>query len=243
MNKTGIIYMLTDTVHDMSYIGQTVDFDRRIDEHRRDKYPRWGVDPDQVIEVKLHENVSIDDLDQLEKDCIKIWDTMYPNGYNLTPGGDSCGFQDQRSTAWHYQQEIIIDYNNGVNLKEIARRNSCGVVAIRNILDDAGVNRKLRQRRKHDVWNSQQEIVVDYYDNVSIKEIAQRNSCSENTIRNILDNAKVEKRAQIGKKHDAWNFRQEIVVDYNNGVNLKEIAQRNSCSESTIRRILDGVKD
>lgn len=94
----GIIYLLIDSTNDWEYVGQTTQtFERRFSQH---KYGDQCID--HVIQ-KRGENLietailkvcySKEELDYWEKRFIESRDTMKPNGYNLTEGGDgSKGF-------------------------------------------------------------------------------------------------------------------------------------------------------
>lgn len=81
-----------DKIEHKSYIGQSVDIYRRYKEHKtRDEnslfhrmlkhYGFWNFD------FEVVEECDKDELDEKEKYYIKKYNTLYPNGYNLTPGG------------------------------------------------------------------------------------------------------------------------------------------------------------
>lgn len=86
------IYKFTDKIEHKSYIGQSVDIDRRYKEYKtRDEntlfhrmlkhYGFWNFD------FEILEECNRDELDEKEKYYIKEYNTLCPNGYNLTPGG------------------------------------------------------------------------------------------------------------------------------------------------------------
>ena len=90
---TGWIYMIRNLINDLRYIGQTIDLDRRLKDHKRSKYDdyfhnsirKYGWNNFEVI--ILHDNIPLQDLNWLEKQCIWIYNTRSPNGYNLQNGG------------------------------------------------------------------------------------------------------------------------------------------------------------
>jgi len=91
-----VVYCLTNKINGKKYIGKTIDYEKRMGEHKRDfrKYNRlisrainkygWENFDKEVIECV---NVA-DDLCELEKKYIKEHNTLHPNGYNLTEGGE-----------------------------------------------------------------------------------------------------------------------------------------------------------
>ena len=76
-----------------SYIGQTNNYDRRCSEHQTRTACRafhsaiklygW----DNFSHEILHENLTIEQANELEEQLIKEYNTLSPNGYNLKTGG------------------------------------------------------------------------------------------------------------------------------------------------------------
>jgi hypothetical protein len=93
-----IIYKLTNKITGKQYIGQTVKSMAqrwRIHcsptsgctylSHAINKYGQENF----LIEIVEHCN-SLDELNKKEQDYIKLFNTLSPNGYNLTTGGENC---------------------------------------------------------------------------------------------------------------------------------------------------------
>jgi len=107
----GQIYIITNTITTQQYVGQTVSHRKN-----KNKFRPFGIEgrfKDHVSEamcntkkkqcwylnnairkygkdiwtVKLIQDCSINELDKLEKKYIKDYNTVFPNGYNLTLGG------------------------------------------------------------------------------------------------------------------------------------------------------------
>ena len=89
---TGTIYCLENLVNGKMYIGQTVDFDKRM---RSYSYGGHGVIGESIEKYgwesfkafPLHEDVPLHDIDALERYCIWIFQTIVPEGYNVRYGG------------------------------------------------------------------------------------------------------------------------------------------------------------
>ena len=130
--KTGIIYCIKNTVNSKLYIGKTVGFQRRMNQHRNrqaravaigNAIEKYGWEQ---FEVRiLHENVPINQLDWLERHCIWIWNTLSPDGYNLTTGGE--GALHSNETRKRLSEIGKASVKNGTNpftTDEHRRRNS-----------------------------------------------------------------------------------------------------------------------
>lgn len=91
----GVIYLRTNLVNGMQYVGQTKNFKvreghwkcfklRYANQLMTDDRKKYGLEN---WSVKILEECENDKLDELEKFWIEKLDTMYPNGYNCTRGG------------------------------------------------------------------------------------------------------------------------------------------------------------
>lgn len=89
------IYMFTNKCTGKSYVGQSVNIEKRYDSHLfkmserslfHDELRYYGV---QNFEFQVLEECDIRDLNDREIYYIKKFNTMSPNGYNLTAGGGS----------------------------------------------------------------------------------------------------------------------------------------------------------
>ena len=105
MNTVSGIYMITCTITGKSYIGKTVGKIRqRVMYHLNGNTPgcvalhsaikKYGKE-NFTWEV-LHENVIPELLSMFEMEAIKTYNTLSPNGYNLTAGGET-GFQSEET--------------------------------------------------------------------------------------------------------------------------------------------------
>lgn len=87
------IYKFTNKINGMSYIGQSVDIERRYKQHKRintdntifhNAIREYGFD---AFDFEIIELCAKDSLDEKEKFYIKKCNTIYPKGYNIATGG------------------------------------------------------------------------------------------------------------------------------------------------------------
>ena len=89
----GVIYKLTNLKNKKIYVGQTIQFEKRMNHHRHSKQP--GVDA--AIRKYGWENFSVEILEECPEEMLDereiFWiaelNSMFPNGYNLTSGGNA----------------------------------------------------------------------------------------------------------------------------------------------------------
>lgn len=123
----GKIYIITNSINDKKYIGQTREsLTKRFNRHCRNYRDQEGsIDYDILLyekdffKIDLIEEVPIEELDEREKYWIKYYDS-YKNGYNRTIGGSRGGLYTQEEL-----QNAIEMYYQNFPLKEI--KNKIGI--------------------------------------------------------------------------------------------------------------------
>lgn len=126
MARMGFIYLITNTVDGMKYVGQTSrDIETRFAEHcvetRGHSRLHLAIQKYGWTKFKVEqlEQCPIDKLDEREIYWIKKLDT-YNNGYNLTPGGSNINFN-----VSHVQHLKIVENNLIVFSREELARLIC----------------------------------------------------------------------------------------------------------------------
>lgn len=93
--KSCVIYVITNRVNDMKYVGQTrTKLKKRVSHHKRNNEAYLGnaircYGWDNFEVAILEECSSPEELDEREKYWIKALNCKIPNGYNLTDGGNT----------------------------------------------------------------------------------------------------------------------------------------------------------
>ena len=118
---------IIDCTNDMEYVGQTTrSVEERFKEHMKSpfligKVIRARGEENFVIAI-LKECDSKNDLDHWEKKFVKLRNTMFPNGYNLTEGGDGGGIPcDETRTKMSESHRGEKNYNYGVPMSNKQR--------------------------------------------------------------------------------------------------------------------------
>ena len=92
--RFGWIYRLTNLIRNKAYIGKTINFKKRMKQHKYSKtntYLSRSIRKhgwDNFKKEIIIDDVPEEDLSNLETCYIEVENTMFPNGYNLTRGGE-----------------------------------------------------------------------------------------------------------------------------------------------------------
>lgn len=143
------IYKFTNKINNKSYIGQSVNIDARRRQHIATSYyplsntyntafhkaiRKYGVDN---FNFEVLTICNIEELDALEKYYISKYNSIVPNGYNMTPGGENA-----RSVNCLFSIEdiknIITDLRTTYDTsEEIASKWGCSASLIKKIASGA----------------------------------------------------------------------------------------------------------
>lgn len=145
------IYIITNKVNNKQYVGKTIQsVQERFSEHLyRLKYGnhnhlplyaafvKYGID-NFVIEEK--EEVAIENLDTQESFWIKELNTLAPNGYNLTLGGEG--------TIYHDRTKILELFKQDLSYKDIIGISNASRATIYRISKEYNIKPKVQPKRK-----------------------------------------------------------------------------------------------
>ena len=129
--RFGCIYRLTNLVTKKTYIGKSVNFKRRMRQHKHSmkkgkaylsrsiRKHGW----DKFKKEIIIDDVPEEDLSNLEISYIEVENTMCPNGYNLTKGG-------QGTSGYKYTPEQR-ENTRQVIIRRLVNRDRFGTVTFR----------------------------------------------------------------------------------------------------------------
>ena len=93
------IYKITNNINNKSYIGQSINIEKRIKEHFWKSFLEKDISFTSILHtairkygkenfvIEVLEECSLEELDDKEKYYIKKYNTISPNGYNILSGG------------------------------------------------------------------------------------------------------------------------------------------------------------
>lgn len=191
----GSIYVIKNKCNNKVYIGQTT---QRVEERFKQHLKLLKTNSKQLIhkaikkygkenfyyEVLVTNISSLEELNKLEEDFIKKYNSLTPNGYNLCLGGN----QPRNSKAFSLEEEkcMVDKYKNGYSTRKIAEEYGISRLRVSNILRKN--NCELRSKN----WNLEdrtskitKEILIQLFieQKKSTKEIASILNVSDRTIR------------------------------------------------------------
>jgi group I intron endonuclease len=126
----GYIYCITNKVNGKQYIGQTIrDIQTRFEEHlytknRKDKkhivlykaINKYGKVNFSISEVCKYESESLDrmveEINNYEIKYINIYNSIVPNGYNMTFGGDSSKHRERKVCQYTLMGKLVNTYDS-----------------------------------------------------------------------------------------------------------------------------------
>lgn len=146
------IYLITNKINNMQYIGQSIDIEERFYRHslahdncyfhNAVKKYGWNNFKTEILEKCLPDKKI---LNELEKKYIKQYNTLMPNGYNMTIGGDSSSDREKKPVKQYDLQGVFIQEFSSI--KEAAR-----TLKIDSRYISAVVNKKGRKTAGNFQW-------------------------------------------------------------------------------------------
>lgn len=138
------IYKITNKINNKSYIGQSIDPQRRWKEHKNKNYHYKSM-IGEAISKYGQENFSFEvlgwyeDYNEKEKYFIKFYNTLQPNGYNIMQGGENPPVKRHEEnpaakitleTAEKIQEDL---YQFKLEKREIAKKYNVSIDIVRHI--------------------------------------------------------------------------------------------------------------
>lgn len=241
----GFIYKVTNKVNNKVYIGQTrytVEFRWRQHVNSKDNchfhlaLRKYGVDN---FLVETLEECDIENLDSREMFYIAKYDS-FKNGYNSTSGGTN-GLRCLTLDGCY--DEIKGLYLSGFSSNKIATIYNVDKATIVKILKQLDV--KIRSNKLNINHQEFLELVEDYKNGYSLRELAKRYDCSAPGLKEYLERKGVDLKEKYNILNNAKD-QEDMIKDYlDGGMKLSEIQLKYHCSYNTFKKVLSlhGVKN
>lgn len=247
--QSGCIYMLENKINGKKYIGQTVDLERRMREHRRrdkrqviDKaITKYGIE-NFNLEI-LEEDIPVRNLDCYEKHYIAEYDTFHGEGYNMSGGGDAprgeehpmYGRTGEDNPKYGRKQsdELVDKRTEKLRDGRVAGSNhsraSTSVSEAKDILRDR-IENELTQKQlseKYNLGTSTIELIIK----------GEHWTAREGNLDELIKRAKPNIRVNLSEKAV-----QEIKnLYFDKGLSQTKIAEKYPVGNSTISRVVRGL--
>ena len=201
------IYCYTNKINNKKYVGQTNNLKRRKKQHIQDSIHqyaghevsynlpfhaairKYGIDNFDLEILEIIDTEDWDEVNQLEMKHIQLQQSLAPNGYNLTAGGEARKGLNKSKLSEETINSIIEDLKAKVYIPDIAEKYKIS----RSYVSDINNGRCLK--RLNETYPLQQNRITEdeYYQiidlientNYSLREIARYMNRDRDTIRKI----------------------------------------------------------
>ena len=217
---TGFIYVITNDINGKQYVGKTTDtLQGRFSDHCKDSvlehckgrplYYAMNKYGKEHFHISQLEECELNILPQREQYWIEKLDT-YHNGYNATLGGEG-------KQIYNYDL-FLEDFNNGLNIGEIANKYNCDPNTVSKALRKAGCNTRRgcqNNASKSRIPIAQYTMDGEFLRNFDsywsaaawIMEHKYTTSTNQNQVHNNISGA----ARQIGYRKSAYGFKWKLL--------------------------------
>lgn len=227
------IYKITNKINEKSYVGQSVNIERRWRQHKQKnsksliglKIQEYG-EENFIFEVL--EETDLQSLDKREKYYIEKFNTIVPNGYNITDETASI-----KSTFVYYSKDDLINIkflikNTDISFNDIAKQYNLSKETIRRI--NVGESH-FDEKEKYPLRK-----------NSTQKEKHKKEFFCEQCGAPIYSNSKLcTKCYHLKSRKVEWPTRQELKELIRN-IPFTQIGKQFKVSDNTVRRWCDAYK-
>lgn len=211
-----LIYCYTNLINNKKYIGQTNNLKRRIKQHKDDSFTnysearynqlihrairKYGLDNFEIS--VLEDNIPIELIDEKEKYYINKYNTIAPNGYNLTEGGMANKTAPVSSKYEDVFMIIVEELKGTKSLKEIAEQFNMSYSYLSDINNGTRLfheNIVYPIRKSSNSPNKEDyQIIIDMIENTNLScaKIAKQLNLSAATVRKV-NNGQIKKMVNL----------------------------------------------
>ena len=258
------IYIIKNKINDKVYIGQADFAWKRWGTHIRDSHSKPKQLIDKTIKKYGEENFwyellesQITNYDEREQYWIKEYNSLVPNGYNVTIGGSGCGYGVNHITSSIKNEEILAliiqDLRDGeLTQCQIAKKYHVGTAVIQGINSGEYYHNIELQYPIREYFLSEEKLkrliyTLKYEYDKSLKDIAREYELDASTVSDINQGKEkhvdwVEYPIRSGKVKNPLYDKNEEIKDLlaNTKMSFDEIAKKYNVCVYAIQSINDG---
>ncbi len=231
----GYIYLITNRINGKQYVGQSQcdDIEKRWNQHKRvckhslgrlilNAYKKHGISnfKFQLICICFNE-----DCDKYEIEYIKKYNTLLPNGYNLTEGGKSAKHSEETRKLMSEKIKLAAttEWRKQISDRQKGEKNN-----------RYGVSLSIEHKKKIGEKNK------EYWDNLTEEQYAK--ICEERKQSYTMTSGKAKGleigHAKLRKRVGKYTLTHEFVEEYNS---ILEAATKNNLHHSGISKVCKQV--
>lgn len=253
--KYGSIYLITNLENNKKYVGQTIlSVEQRWTTHQKRIIPnsyinkailKHGVDKFQFEEICSC--VSKDQLNSLEQYFVSYFNSMVPNGYNQTSGGDSNTIfsKEVREKMRKAKLGKKFPRKNKVNQsgsKEV--KNSLHAQRLEGETVTTEYNPSTSPQFPSKYLAKKEEIIKLYNESNSIYKVAEKLNLEKTSIRrwlctwNVLKTQSVAASIRNKRRYESKRnlYKNDIISLHAQGFSIVEISSKTNISYSTLQK-------
>jgi group I intron endonuclease len=228
----GYIYLITNTVNNKQYIGQTIckDINSRWNQHKRkdaktigsyllSAYIKYGIEK---FKFKVICICFDEDCNRFEKEYITKYNTLAPNGYNLTPGGRNTYSNGKKKTKSKLTEETKAKIST--SLRNVYLQNP-HLKEMKKGENNHNYGKQMNDTQKEKIRSS----MIEKYKE---KSIAGKPKLSENA-REALEKGRGHYIKPVGK----FDLQGTLIEKYKS---VSEAANKNNISRQHIGKVCNG---
>lgn len=189
----GLIYIITNSINDKVYIGQTIQsLKDRWNEHCRKAHSKNEADMHikraifkygkKNFNIKELEKCTIEELDEREIYYISLYDS-FNKGYNSTKGGKSGAKPLKLDTE---QQQLCIElYKLGFSFRDIAKEFNVDKATVKHIIEVNNI--PIRSTRTYKLSQEDRQRIIEESSYMSRKELMNKWNISKGYLSQLLN--------------------------------------------------------
>jgi group I intron endonuclease len=236
------LYIIHNSVNDKKYVGVSIRPDERFKQHkRREGCPalrsamkKYGTDK---FSMELLCVGDAETIDQLEIEAIQLFNSVTPNGYNVSLGGEGAKYiqwSDEQDNLLYTLNNITVAKLLNIDQNTVARRRR--FLGIPNIPQDFSC-------KEFNITKDVEEIFRDT--SITINTAARKVGCDKATV------SKFRKKHNIGldigvRKVNGdlvkFELTEDIIEEYKEGKPYKFFKEKYGISRSLFNRHRSGLK-